>query len=130
MFPGSRNRRNKGEGQPTWSWRRSVVIPLILYACYRLSMMEMAPDTRVNETIAWGWIVIIISCVFFYTGFATAQDVAAIFATRSGMPYDQQPPQYYQQTTTVAPADPSLPVTTTTTVAPGSEPQPPAGYAG
>jgi hypothetical protein len=93
------HRRRRGEGSPGWSWRRALVLPLIVYACYRLSMMEMAADTRVNETIAWGWIVIIISCVFFYTGFASAQDIAAILATRSGLPY-ADPPQYYQQTQT------------------------------
>lgn len=128
--------KRSGEGSPGWWWRRSVVIPLIVYACYRLTMLELAADTRVNESLAWWWGVIIISNVFFYTGFATAQDIAAIMATRSGMPYDPSaaPPQYYQRTETVAPVDPSQPATTTTTTTTQQplpvDPQPPAGYAG
>jgi hypothetical protein len=35
--------------------------------------MENAPDTLVNQTIAWGWVVMIISLAFFFTGFASAQ---------------------------------------------------------
>lgn len=84
-------RRRNAEGSPGWSWRRSVIIPLVVFACFRLMVMENAPDTRVNETIAWIWGVIVISCVFFYTGFASAQDIAAIMATRSGLPYADPP---------------------------------------
>jgi len=81
----------KRSGEPGWSWRRAAIFPLIMFACWRLMAMENAPDTMVNQTIAWGWIVMIISLVFFYTGFATAQDIAAILATRTGLPYASPP---------------------------------------
>jgi len=81
----------KRSGEPGWSWRRAAIFPLIMFACWRLMMMENAPDTMVNQTIAWGWIVMIISLVFFFTGFATAQDIFAILATRSGLPYAERP---------------------------------------
>lgn len=64
-----------------------MVLPLIAYACYSLAMLQNAPDTRVNENIVWWWGVIIIANTFFYTGFATIQDITAILATRSGLPY-------------------------------------------
>jgi hypothetical protein len=89
MMP--RPREAKRSGEPGWQWRRAVIFPLIIFACWRLAVMENAPDTVVNQTIAWGWIVLIISMVFFYTGFATAQDIAAILATRTGLPYASPP---------------------------------------
>jgi hypothetical protein len=87
---GTSGSTSKKTGEPGWKWRRSVVFPLILFACWRLQVMENAPDTMVNQTIAWGWVILIISLAFFYTGFATAQDIAAIIATKSGLPYQQQ----------------------------------------
>lgn len=84
-------REAKRSGEPAWQWRRAVIFPLIIFACWRLMIMENAPDTVVNQTIAWGWIILIISLVFFYTGFATAQDIAAILATRTGLPYASPP---------------------------------------
>lgn len=81
----------KRSGEPGWKWRRTLIFPLIIFACWRLMVMENAPDTMVNQTIAWGWVVLIISLAFFYTGFATTQDVAAILATRTGLPYANPP---------------------------------------
>jgi hypothetical protein len=65
---------------------------LLGFACWRLVALESASDTRVNETIAWGWILLVASVALGYLGFATAQDIAAIFATRSGTPYAPAPP--------------------------------------
>lgn len=114
----------KASGEPGWNWRKALIYPNVVVSFYLIFLLINGPDTRVNETIAWGLIVNIITSVLFMTGFATAQDVAAIMATRTGLPY-AEPPQYYQQTTTVAPADSSQPITTTTTVAP-QPPQPPS----
>lgn len=87
--------RRKGEskrnGEPGWSWRKAIIFPVIAYGCYRLTMMENAPDTRVNELIAWIWGIIVIGGVFIFTGFATIQDVVAIWATRTGLPYANPP---------------------------------------
>jgi hypothetical protein len=81
----------KATGEPGWKWRRAVIFPLIIFACWRLAVMENAPDTMVNQTIAWGWVILIICLVLFYTGFATAQDIAAIVATKTGLPYANPP---------------------------------------
>lgn len=80
----------KRTGEPGWSWRKAIIFPIVIFACWRLMAMEGAADTMVNQTIAWGWVVVIIGNVFFYAGFATAQDIAAIMATRSGLPYSPQ----------------------------------------
>lgn len=80
-------RRRRAAGEPQWFFRRLVAIGVIGFAAWRLMMLESAPDTRVNETIAWGWILLLATVVLGYLGFASAQDIAAIFATRSGTPY-------------------------------------------
>ncbi|AID18347.1 hypothetical protein PPF1_34 [Rhizobium phage vB_RleM_PPF1] len=81
----------KRSGEPGWSWRKAFIFPVVTYACYRLTMMESAPDTQVNQLIAWIWGANIIAGVFIYTGFATFQDVVAIWATRTGLPYATPP---------------------------------------
>lgn len=81
----------KPSGEPGWKWRKAMIFPLIGFACWRLAVMENAPDTMVNQTIAWGWVIMIICLSLFFTGFATAQDIAAIIATRTGLPYAPQP---------------------------------------
>lgn len=80
-------REAKHSGEPGWSWRKAVIFPNIIVSFWLLFLLVSAADTRVNETIAWGLVINIICSVLFYTGFATAQDIAAIFATRSGLPY-------------------------------------------
>lgn len=78
-------------GEPGWKWRRLMIFPLIAFACWRLWGMEGANDTEVNQTIAWGWFVLIMCLALFYTGFASAQDIAAIIATKTGLPYASPP---------------------------------------
>lgn len=80
-------RRRPPSGEPSWLWRRLFALAVLAFACWRLVALESAPDTRVAETIAWGWILLLASVALGYLGFATVQDVAAIFATRSGTPY-------------------------------------------
>jgi hypothetical protein len=77
----------KPSGEPGWKWRRLAIFPVVAFACWRLMMMENAPDTRLNDTIAWGWNLLIIVLVGGYTGFATAQDIVAFLTTRSALPY-------------------------------------------
>jgi hypothetical protein len=81
----------KHTGEPGWQWRKALIFPLIAFACWRLAVMENAPDTVVNQTIAWGWIMLIISSTFFYVGFASVQDIVAILTTRTGLPYKNPP---------------------------------------
>lgn len=89
----------KKNGEPKWVWRRVIIFPVVGWACYQLNVLINAPDTRVNETIAYGWMMLIGILVLGYTGFATAQDVAAIWRTGRAKPYrdfedDREPPSY------------------------------------
>jgi len=79
--------RAKSTGEPGWLWRRLFLFAVVIFACWRLVELEGGIDSRLNETIAWGWLMIISVMALGYTGLATAQDIAAIWATRSGLPY-------------------------------------------
>ncbi|WP_174051650.1 hypothetical protein [Rhizobium rhizogenes] len=77
----------KKHGEPPWMWRRVIIFPVVAWACYQLHILINAPDTRVNETIAYGWMMLIGILILGYTGFATAQDVIAIWRTGRALPY-------------------------------------------
>lgn len=77
----------KTKGKPDWVFRRLVIFPVVIWACYQLHILINAPDTRVNETIAYGWMMLIGILILGYTGFATAQDIAAIWRTGRAQPY-------------------------------------------
>lgn len=81
----------KHSGEPGWKWRRSIIFPVVAFACWRLAMLEGAADTRVNERLGDAWALIVLVLVVGYAGFATAQDVVAIWRTRSGLPYEAKP---------------------------------------
>lgn len=78
-------------GEPSWKWRRLMTFAVMIFAGWQLHRLTSMPDTRVNETIAWGWQVLMSVLAIGYTGFATAQDIAAIWTTRSGLPYADPP---------------------------------------
>ncbi len=78
-------------GEPNWQWRRMLIYVVLIWACYQLYLLIDAEDSRVNETLAWGWQLIVMVLVTGYTGFATAQDIAAIWTTRSARPYCDPP---------------------------------------
>lgn len=82
----------KAVGEPSWKWRRLMTFAVMLFAGWQLHRLTSMPDTRVNETIAWGWQVLMSVLALGYTGFATAQDIAAIWTTRSAQPYQEPPP--------------------------------------
>ncbi len=79
-------------GEPAWKWRRILIYAVLIWACYQLHLLINAEDSRVNESLAWGWQLIVMVLVTGYTGFATAQDIAAIWTTRTAKPY-ADPPQ-------------------------------------
>jgi hypothetical protein len=81
----------RAPGEPGWSWRRAIIFPVVAFACWRLAVLEGAADTSVNETIAWGWIMLVAALVLGYSGIAAAQDIAAIITTKSGRPYAPDP---------------------------------------
>ncbi|MER8941373.1 hypothetical protein NKH82_17960 [Mesorhizobium sp. M0915] len=87
----ARQPERRKNGEPSWLWRRVMLYAVLIWACYQLFILINAPDTRVNETIAWGWQLIIMVLVFGYTGFATMQDVVAIYTTRAARPYADPP---------------------------------------
>lgn len=74
-------------GKPEWGWRRAVALVSIGFAFWQLNGLRYAADTRVNDTLAFGWLTFTAMIVLIYTGLATAQDIAAIWATRSALPY-------------------------------------------
>lgn len=79
----------KKPGSASWKWRRGIIFPVVCWACYQLNVLINAPDTRVNETIAYGWMMLIAILILGYTGFATAQDIAAIWRTGKAQPYTE-----------------------------------------
>ena len=92
----------KRSGEAGWTWRRWFFVIVMGFAMWRLMVLEDGEDSRLNETIAWAYSLMIMTGLVGFTGFATAQDIAAILATRSGLPY----------------ANPAVPSATPSTVAP------------
>lgn len=80
-------REAKKNGEPGWGWRRLIVFPVVAFAAWRMVALEGALDTRVNDTLAFGYMSLILVLIVTYAGLATAQDIVAILATRSGLPY-------------------------------------------
>lgn len=77
-------------GEPGWAWRKAIIFPVVAFCLWRMIALEGAVDTRVNDTLAFGYVMLVSLLVLGYAGFATAQDIAAIMATRSGLPYSPQ----------------------------------------
>lgn len=82
-----RRKEAKASGEPGWQWRKLLMFPVVGFAVWRLIAMESAPDTMVNQIMVQGWFWLLFAYFCVFTGFATAQDIAAILATRSGLPY-------------------------------------------
>lgn len=80
----------KKTGEPTWGWRRGIVIVAVLFCFWQLNGLRIAADTRVNDTLAFGYLTLTAVLVLTYAGLATAQDIAAIWATRSALPYSPE----------------------------------------
>lgn len=99
-------------GEPSWKWRRIIIYTVLVWACYQLFLLIDAEDTRLNETLAWGWQVVVMVLITGYTGFATAQDIAAILTTRTARPYSDpplEPTPAPDQTVVVVQPDPVAP---------------------
>ena len=74
-------------GEPSWKWRRMVTIAVTAWACFVLSGLVDAVDSELNRGIAAGLLILVGVLVASYTGFATIQDVIAIWRTGRGLPY-------------------------------------------
>lgn len=77
----------KPSGEPGWTWRKLLMFPVVGFAVWRLIALESAQDTMVNQIMVQGWFWLLFGYFCVFTGFASAQDIAAILATRSGLPY-------------------------------------------
>lgn len=77
-------------GEPSWKIRRAMVLPMIVFCCWRMVMLENAPDTVVNQTFAAGYMWLAFGLIAVFTGFATIQDITAIWVARSGRPYKDE----------------------------------------
>src|SRR5688500_18657335 len=81
---------SKKTGEPGWSWRKAAIFPVVAFCLWRLSVMESGGDSEVNEAIVFWYGSLVAVLLLGYTGFASAQDVAAILATKSGLPYNPE----------------------------------------
>lgn len=86
-----RHTEAKPSGEPGWKWRKMLMFPIVGIAVWRLIALEGGPDTIVNQILVQGWFWLLFGYFCVFTGFASAQDIAAIFATRSGLPYASPP---------------------------------------
>lgn len=75
--------------EPSWKWRRLAIFLVTTFCCGVMFRLIDAADSKVNELIAYGAMSLIGILVMGYTGFATVQDVIAIWRTGKGMPYDK-----------------------------------------
>ncbi len=101
-------------GEPAWFWRRLIIFATTIWSFIQLSILVNGPDTRVNDTIAFGLLMLISVLVLGYTGLATAQDIAAMWTTRTSRPYSEPPqeptpPPPPDQTVIVQPIVPTGP---------------------
>jgi hypothetical protein len=80
----------KPTGEPGWNWRKAIIFPAVVWCFYCLKMLEGGADTRLNGDLAWGYQLLVIVLILGFTGLATVQDIAAIWATKSGLPYSPQ----------------------------------------
>lgn len=87
----ARLKEAKPSGEPGWKWRKMLMFPIVGVAVWRLIALESAADTTVNQIQVQGWFWLLFGYFCVFTGFATAQDIMAIFATRSGLPYASPP---------------------------------------
>ncbi len=74
-------------GEPSWKWRRLVIFAVTAWACLMLYGLVDAIDSELNRSIATGLLILVGVLVGSYTGFATVQDVIAIWRTGRGLPY-------------------------------------------
>lgn len=91
-------------GEPAWLWRRIIIFSTTIWSFVQLSILVNGPDTRVNDTIAFGLLMLISVLVLGYTGLATAQDIAAMWTTRTARPYSEPP----QEPTPAPPGDQTI----------------------
>lgn len=80
-------------GEPSWRWRRIVILTTVAFCMMMIAWMVDRDDTQLNMVIASGLLWLAGVLILGYAGLATVQDVSAIITTRTGRPYaDPAPP--------------------------------------
>lgn len=84
-------------GEPTWKWRRSLAIAVVVFGLYMLWDLRDAADTMVNRSIVDSAFLLVTLFGLGYSGLATTQDVIAIWRTKSALPYRESESESEQQ---------------------------------
>lgn len=74
-------------GEPSWRWRRIAIFCVTAFCLWQINGLVDAMDSDLNRLIAQGLLILVGVLVFSYTGFATVQDVMAIWRTGKALPY-------------------------------------------
>lgn len=74
-------------GEPSWRWRRIVILTTVAFCMMMIAWMVDRADTQLNMVIASGLLWLAGVLILGYAGLATVQDVSAIITTRTGRPY-------------------------------------------
>lgn len=98
---------SRATGEPSWRYRRIMVFAVAAFCMAMLWLLVDRSDSGLNGTIAAGLLWLLGAIALLYTGFATVQDVIAIWRTRSGLPYAPERPAGWPPD--IAPPDPSGP---------------------
>lgn len=87
----------KKTGEPSWVWRRIVIFAVTTFCLWQINGLVDAVDSELNRLIASSLLLLIGVLVMGYTGFATVQDVVAIWRTGRGLPYAPPPSERNDQ---------------------------------
>lgn len=119
MPPPSAHQHHKPRrgGEPSWSFRRLIVLPLLVWAAWEVHGILVDPMTGQDTKAMLGRYLLYLICFLgaVYSGLATTQDAIAIWRTGTGRPYADP---------AVAIADDAQPAPTTDQD-PGDRPLPP-----
>lgn len=77
----------KKTGEPSWLWRRIAILAVTAFCLWQINGLVDALDSELNRLIASGLLILAGTLVMGYTGFATVQDVIAIWRTGRALPY-------------------------------------------
>lgn len=82
----------KKTGEPSWIYRRIFIFATGAFCLWQINGLVDAVDSELNRLIASSLLLLIGVLAMGYTGFATVQDVVAIWRTGRGLPYAPPPP--------------------------------------
>ena len=82
----------KPSGEPSWFYRRTMAFLIVGFCFCMVALALDRADTELNQAIVSGafWLMGIV--FLLYGGFATVQDVMAIWTMRTARPYGDPPP--------------------------------------